>query len=219
MIKRPFARVPGNAVILAAACLAMAIISTSCGGGAGIAANPVSTASFSLSPSTLTFGNQAVATTATTQTATVKNGGNAALTLASIQVTGPDASDYTVTNNCGSSLAPLSQCTLSIAFTPGATGARAAAVVFSDNAEGSPQSLNLSGTGVTDDVSLSATALTFGSQLQGTASPPQSVTLTNNGNESLSIASVAVTGANADDFTEASTCAGVVAPGPPAPSP
>jgi hypothetical protein len=79
--------------------------------------------------------------------------------------------------------------------------------VFTDNAAGGPQTLDLTGTGAAPEVSLSATALTFASQPVATTSAPQAVTLSNTGNAALSISSVAITGANASDFPEiADTC-------------
>src|SRR5208282_4529458 len=86
-------------------------------------------------------------------------------------------------------------------------------VVFTDNAAGSPQTVNLTGTGTAAEVGLSATTLTFGSQLLGTSTPAQSVTLTNNGNLTLSIASLAVTGTNPGDFPETTTCGSSLAAG------
>src|ERR1035437_6180897 len=71
----------GTAAILATVCIAVALLSTSCGGGRSMAADPISAAGFSVSPTTVAFGNQAVGTTSTTQTATLTNAGNATLTI------------------------------------------------------------------------------------------------------------------------------------------
>jgi hypothetical protein len=132
--------------------------------------------------------------------------GTATLTFTSIEVTGPNAGDYSLTNTCGSSLVPQAQCTLSVTFTPSAAGTRTASVVFTDNAAGSPQTVNLTGTGLSGGVGLSAGILTFGSQLLGTSAPAQTVTVTNNGNATLTFTSITVTGANVADFPETSTC-------------
>ena len=205
----------GIAVTLTTVCFALALLATSCGvgGAGGAAADPVSASGFSVSPTNLTFGNQAVGSTSTVHPATLTNVGNAALTLSGIQVTGPNAGDFSSTNTCGSSLGPSAQCTLSITLTPSSTGARTASVVFTDNATGSPQTVNLTGTGTAAGVDLSTNTLTFGSQLQNTPSPAQSVTVANNGNQSLSITGIAVTGANAGEFPESNTCGSSVAAG------
>src|SRR4029077_15403924 len=64
----------------------------------------------------------------------------------------------------GSSLAPSGSCTISVVFTPSATGTRTATVVISDNAPGSPHTIALAGTGVPPtglSVSPRVVALTF----------------------------------------------------------
>ena len=213
MEQRAFQRRGGNPVILAAACIAMALGSISCGGGGGTVVVNVSTAGFSISPTTVTFASQAVGTTSAAASATLINVGNATLTFSSIQVTGPNAGDFNLTSNCGSSLSSSSQCTLSVTFTPSAAGTRTAAVVFTDNATGSPQTVNLTGTGNSAGVGLSASLLTFGSQLVNTSAAAQTVTVTNNGNAALNFTSIAVTGTNSADFPETTTCGSSLAGG------
>jgi hypothetical protein len=62
-------------------------------------------------------------------------------------------------------------------------------------------------------VSLSSTSLSFGSQGVGTASASQTVTLTNSGGETLTISSIAVTGANASSFVFGNSCGTSLAAG------
>jgi hypothetical protein len=104
-------------------------------------------------------------------------------------------------------------CTVSVTFTPSATGARSAALTFTDNAGGSPQSVSLSGTGAAATDSLSPTSLAFGNQPAVLTSSPQTVTLTNTGAVTLNITSLTVTGADAGDFAETTTCGSSVAAG------
>ena len=199
---------PGTAGLLAAVCIALAVLVTSCGGGGGgnAVANAAATPGFSESSPTVTFGNQVVGTASAVHTDTLTNVGTATLNISSVQVTGPNASDFSETNTCGSTLAPSAQCTLSVTLTPSAAGARTASVVFTDNASGSPHTVGLSGTGTAAGVALSTNSLTFASQTQGAASSAQSVTLTDNSDQSLTITSIAVTGTNAAAFSEANTC-------------
>jgi len=56
-------------------------------------------------------------------------------------------------------------------------------------------------------------SLTFTSQMIGTTSPAQTVTLSNNGGTSLSITSISVIGANAGDFSQSNTCGSSLAAG------
>jgi hypothetical protein len=51
------------------------------------------------------------------------------------------------TTPCGSSVAAHGKCTLNVTFTPAKTGAIPGAVTISHDANGSPQSVQLSGTG------------------------------------------------------------------------
>src|SRR4029077_3731277 len=55
-------------------------------------------------------------------------------------------------------------------------------------------------------VSLSSTSLTYPSQVIGTTSAAQSVTVTNVGTAALGIDSIAVTGANPGDYAQTNTC-------------
>ena len=165
----------------------------------------------SLSPTSLAFGNQSVGTTSAPQTVTLSNTGNAALSITSLALTGTNASDFTQTNTCGSSVAAGSNCTITVTFKPAASGSRTASVSITDNASGSPQSVSLSGTGTAVVVSLSPTSLAFGNQSVGTTSAPQTVTLSNTGTAALSITSLALTGTNASDFAQTNTCGSSVA--------
>ena len=171
-------------------------------------------ASASLSPTSLSFGNQSVNTTSGVLAATLTNGGTAALSLSSIALTGANAGAFAQTNTCGSSLAAGASCTVSVTFDPTATGSQSASVSFTDNASGSPQSLSLSGTGTSATVSLSPSSLSFANQPISVTSSTQIVTLTNGGSTALSISSLTITGTNAADFAEvANTCGSSVAAG------
>jgi hypothetical protein len=159
-----------------------------------------------LSATNLTFSSQTDGTTSAAQTVTMTNSGQATLTLNSIAASG----DYAQTNNCGSSVAPGANCTISVTFTPSAAGSRTGTLTITDNASGSPQAVTLSGTGVaTPGVTLSPTSLTFASQTDGTTSATQTVTLTNSGTAALMITSIAASG----DFAQTNTCGTSVATG------
>jgi hypothetical protein len=62
--------------------------------------------------------------------------------------TGADPGDFAQSaTTCGATLAALTGCTVSITFTPTATGSLTAVLNVSDSASTSPQTANLSGTG------------------------------------------------------------------------
>jgi hypothetical protein len=105
------------------------------------------------------------------------------------------------------------KCTISVTFTPAASGARTATLSIADNAGGSPQTLSLTGTGTAPAVSLFPTSLSFGSQPVGTTSTPQTITLTNTGSATLSTTSLAFTRTNTSDFAQTDACGSSVAAG------
>ena len=159
-----------------------------------------------LTPASLSFGAQRSGTTSTSQSSTLKNTGTAPLTITGIVMAGVNAADFAQTNDCPSSLSVNATCTIAATFSPTATGARAASVQITDDASGSPHAVSLSGTGTAPAVTVSPASLSFGSQSPGTASAAQTATLTNSGTAPLSIASIAMTGADAADFTQTNTC-------------
>ena len=172
---------------------------------------PVMAPGVTLAPTSLSFGNQNVGTTSAAQVATLTNSGTAALTITSVSLSGANAGDFAQTNTCPLSpntLAAGANCIISVTFTPSANGGRSASVTVSDNASGSPQSVALSGTGVTPApaVTLNPTSLSFGNQDVGTTSAAKSVTLTNSGTAALTISSIAVSGINAGDFAQTNSC-------------
>jgi hypothetical protein len=168
----------------------------------------------SLSETSLTFANQAIGTSSATQTLTLTNTGTLPL-IGSIAMTGTNAGDFSQTNTCGSIVAAGGKCTISVDFKPTQMGARTASITITDNTSSSPESVALSGTGIIigPNVTLSPTSLSFTTQVVGTTSAAQSVTLTNLGTAAVSITSIKFTGADPGDFAQTNTCGGTVGPG------
>ena len=182
------------------------------GGTQTVALSGVATA-VNLSPTSLTFASQTVGTTSPAQVITLTNeSGGSTVTITSLTITGTNSTDFAQTNTCGTSVLPLKSCTISVTFTPTATGARTATVSVADNAGSSPQTAALSGTG-TANVTLTPAALTFTAQVLKTSSPPQVVTLKNGGTTALTISNVAISGTNATDFSQTNNCGTSVAGG------
>ena len=100
-----------------------------------------------LSPMGLTFSAQLVTTSSTAQTVTLTNNGTATLDIANITLTGTNGSDFSQTNTCGATLAVAANCSISVAFKPTAAGNRVANLTITDDANGSPQTVTLTGTG------------------------------------------------------------------------
>ena len=215
METRAVQRQRANAVILSTACialLALSITDNALGSPQSMFFGRGSPA-VSLSPTSLAFGNQSVGKTSTAHTVNLSNTGNAALSITSLALTGTNGSNFAETNTCGKSLAAGARCTISVTFTPSASGSRKASLSITDNARGSPQTVSLSGTGTAAVVSLSPTSLVFGSQAVGKTSTAHTVNLSNTGNAALSITTLALTGTNASDFAQTNTCRSSVAAG------
>jgi hypothetical protein len=169
----------------------------------------------SLSNTSLEFANQVVGTTSLSENVTLTNTGFLALTIGTISVTGTNATDFGQINTCDSGLPPGAKCTITLTFTPTQSGPQTAVVTITDNAAGSPQGIALTGTGVASgpNATLSPASATFSTQLVGTTSPAQPITLTNYGTATLSISSITIKGADPGDFAQTSTCGSSVAPG------
>ena len=117
--------------------------------GTGTANAPVAV----LTPTSLDFGSQLVTTPSSpAKTITLKNNGNLVLNITSITSSG----DFAETNTCGASLPAGMTCTISVTFTPTAMGARTGTITVTDNANGSPRTVPLTGTG--SDFTLTAPA-------------------------------------------------------------
>lgn len=108
--------------------------------------------SLSLTPASAAYGNEPSGGETATQSFTVSNISASAIAGLSIPKTTMPA-DFTIqANNCTTTLAANSSCTLSIAFTPTATGARSETLTVTDSNSADTASTALSGTG--DDYQL-----------------------------------------------------------------
>ena len=183
---------------------------------ASLAGTGVGVPTAGVSPASLTFPATALGLSAAAQTVTLTNSGTAPLTINTIIIGGTNSGDFAETTNCGASLAVSASCSISVTFTPAAAGTRTASLYVIDNSgnSGSTQTVALSGTGVAEPLAaVSPTSLTFSSQALNTASPAQTVTLSNAGAVALTISSIAIGGTNAADFATTNNCAGSVAAG------
>jgi len=130
--------------------------------------------------------------------------GTGALVISSITFGGTNTTDFTQTNNCGTTVAVGATCTINVIFNPTSVTppARAATLILADNAADSPQSVPVTGTAIAPAISITPASLTFASQTVKTPSAPQTVTIKNTGTGPLSFTGTGITiaGANAADF-------------------
>ena len=152
----------------------------------------------SVSPTALGFGKQNRGTTSSSKPVTLTNGSNGVLSIASISIA---SAQFSQTNNCGSSVAPNSSCTINVVFKPTTTGSVSGTLSIKTASAGN-FSVSLSGSGVVPSVS--PTSLAFGNQAHGTKSPSKPVTLTNSGSGALSITSISISAPN--QFSQANNC-------------
>src|SRR4029077_16571425 len=139
--------------------------------------------SVKLSVTSLTFAAQLVGTTSAAKSITLTNTDSATpLAIDGIL----DSGDYSETDTCGTSLAPLASCTISVTFSPTVPGGISGAITIQDEASNSPQLVRRSGSGFTP-VSLSPSSLSFGTVPVGTKSPAKTVTVTNNQSASATL--------------------------------
>lgn len=99
-----------------------------------------------ITPASLTFSAQTVGTTSPAKTLSFFNAGSTAMPITSTFLQGD--TDFAISaNTCGASVAANSTCTISVTFTPQATGTRTATLTIGDPDPTGPQVINLTGTG------------------------------------------------------------------------
>ena len=158
-----------------------------------------SSPSVTLAPNGLYFGALNVGTSSAPLSVTLTN-----LQTVPLNITGITSSgDYAESDTClSSSPVPAGgTCTITVSFTPGASGIRTGQITVADDAPGGSQVVNMTGTGSAPALSLSATSLKF-ITLAGTTSAAKMVTLTNRGVGPLTLSSIVASG----NYTETDNC-------------
>ncbi|OLB64844.1 MAG: coagulation factor 5/8 type domain-containing protein [Actinobacteria bacterium 13_2_20CM_2_72_6] len=131
--------------------------------GTGVAPGPV----LSPNPASLSFPGTIVGTPSATQAVTVTNTGTTSATVSAVSASG----DFSQTNTC-STLAVGASCTVTVKFTPAASGTRTGAVTLTGNANNSPLAIPLSGNGIGTDTNIAlGRPATASSQVNGAQTP------------------------------------------------
>ncbi|MGA2807555.1 MAG: choice-of-anchor D domain-containing protein [Terracidiphilus sp.] len=173
--------------------------------GTGAAAPPTAT----LTPATLTFASTAVGSTSAAQVVTLKNTSTSTLTITTggITLSGVNASSFSETTTCGTTLAAAATCTISVSFKPTTTGTLTGALSVADNATGSPQKVTLTGTGAAStSINVSPASLSFPNTVKGSTSEAQPVILANTGTSTVTISSISIVGTSPTSFLDLSGC-------------
>jgi len=100
------------------------------------------------SPNALTFGNQTVGTPSAPMTITLTNAGPWTVSSLGFAVAGADSGDFAQSSDCGTSLNVGATCTVTVTFTPGATGSRSAFINVTAKTYVDRGLIPLSGTGI-----------------------------------------------------------------------
>jgi hypothetical protein len=80
-------------------------------------------------------------------TVTLTNSGIKTLSIGGIAFTGTNATSFTQTHSCMTTVAAGASCNIFVKFRPQSTGTAVAALTVHDNGVGSPQAVALTGTG------------------------------------------------------------------------
>lgn len=160
-----------------------------------------------LSAKSLAFESQAVGTASNSQSLYLTNTSGSPMSITGFGVTGANASSFVFANTCGTTLAARASCRIHGHFAPATLGPMTAAITISDSASGSPQSIALTGTGVSPTgMELSSANLSFGTIGVGKESSSQFVALTNFSKSAQAISGIRLTGINASSFVFANSC-------------
>jgi hypothetical protein len=150
----------------------------------------------------ITFADQPVGSMSSPQMFTLTNIGTSvtaispiAPTPSAIQSTYGNGSDFQVLNDCPANLNAGASCNIGVTFDPLAPGLRGGTIYVSNSGATQP-SVPVYGVGVNGSsdgtISLSATTLNFNTQVIGSTSTSQTVTITNTTNAPVSIFSVSI---------------------------
>jgi len=153
------------------------LVANSGGGNVSALINQSPAAVMSASPTKLTFGNAQVGDTSASQTVTLTNKGNLALTIASIKT----SADYPMTTTCSGTLASQGNCTITVSFAPTYPGAISGMLTIQGSVTGDYLLVPITGTGQFP-MAVSPVSLTFAATAVGHTSAPQTVTVTNQSN-------------------------------------
>jgi hypothetical protein len=168
----------------------------------------------SVSPASLSFGEQTVKTVSEAQTVTITNSGTGSLALTGITISGTQYTQFTQTNNCPATLSAGASCTANVKFAPKwkpAGGSMSAALRVSSSV--STRTVTLSGMVVQPVLKVSPSSLSFGEQIVNTASPAQTVTITNSGTDSLALTVITFGGTHYTQFTQTNNCPATLSAG------
>jgi hypothetical protein len=166
-------------------------------------------------PNPADFGALTVGAKGAVQTITLTNSGNLPAGFFIGIVAGGDSGSFQlVAENCSGELQPAASCSAQVRFTPLSAGAKTARLAFFGDSDAGAQVM-LTGTGVAPAARLVPLSFDFGTQVAGSKSDSRAFVVRNDGTTALDLGTVAIAGADLDQFAlSGDECAGeTLAPG------
>jgi len=157
---------------------------------------------FSIDLSSHDFEEIAIGSVSLPQTFTITNTGEDNLLIDTITLSGINESDFSlITDGLPWSINEGVEQTFTASFSPTSTGEKTANINITHNADGSPATVTLLGTGTTPVFCIDPTSMDFADVMIGTTSLPQTFTITNTGAAILNITTISLSGTDEGDFT------------------
>ncbi|MDB5978482.1 MAG: repeat-containing protein, partial [Nevskia sp.] len=174
--------------------------------GTGVASAP----GISADPTVIDFGAEHAGDSSEPAQVTLTNTGGTPVTVSGVTASGSNASAFVVQNgSCGEVLAAGASCTYRISFAPQSFGSYEAVETFTTDQAGISDTVTVSGEGSGAVGVLTPDTLDFGDQPMSTSSMPKNISLQNNGNATLVISLITVSG----DYRQSNDCPTALAPG------
>ena len=147
-----------------------------------------------------------------TRTFTIRNTGNITLNVGAITISGTNAADFSVTTPPASTVAAYGSTTYVVTFAPSAINTRTATIsIVNDDADENPYTFAIQGFGIIPEIDVQGnltsipdndiTPTTLDWTDFSSTSSTRTFTVFNNGNITLTLGSIVISGTNAADFT------------------
>ena len=176
--------------------LSLALLALMLVPAAALAAEP---AELTFSPAPLDFGKATVGTETTMVAVNVHNAGLAGLPLDQVKIDGPDSGEFKSSGSSCGWLEAGADCTAWVAFAPGSTGAKTAALVVLPK-EMPAVSAPLTGTGVAPQLAFTPGSYDFGIQRVNRGEGSAQLQLANVGEAMTQLGSIGFGGKDTNNF-------------------
>ncbi|MBK8601085.1 MAG: choice-of-anchor D domain-containing protein [Flavobacterium sp.] len=182
--------------------------------------NAVSIANGDITPTTADWTD--FSSVVGTRTYTIRNNGSLVMNIGAITITGVDASDFTVSTPPAATIAAFGSTTFIVTFAPTAINTRSATInIANDDTDENPYTFNIQGFGIIPEIDVQGNSnsivdnditpsTTDWTDFSSTAST-RTFTIFNNGNITLNVGPIVISGANAADFSVITTPSSTVA--------